>query len=40
MAKRLSQDVKNKTSRSTKTKKRIATKHAMLDARKAAKKRS
>ncbi|MEK7120887.1 MAG: hypothetical protein AAB840_02240 [Patescibacteria group bacterium] len=35
MAKRLSQDIKNKTSRSKKTKKRLAVKHAMLFARKA-----
>ena len=34
MAKRASQDVKNKTSRSRKTKKRLAIKHAMLAARK------
>lgn len=30
MAKRLSQDIKNKTSRSKKTKKRLAIKHDML----------
>lgn len=34
MAKRLSQDVKNKTSRSRKTKKRLSTKYAMLASRK------
>jgi len=34
MAKRLSQDIKNKTSRSRKTKKRLAIKKARLDARK------
>ncbi len=34
MAKRASQDIKNKTSRSRKTKKRLATKHAMLSSRK------
>jgi hypothetical protein len=34
MAKRLSQDIKNKSSRSKKTKKRIATKHAKLSAKK------
>ncbi len=32
MAKRLSQDIKNKTSRSRKTKKRLAIKKATLDA--------
>jgi hypothetical protein len=34
MAKRLSQDIKNKASRSKKTKKRLAVKHTMLSARK------
>lgn len=34
MAKRLSQDIKNKTPRSRKTKKRLATKKAMLESRK------
>lgn len=34
MAKRASQDIKNKASRSRKTKKRLAAKHAMLAARK------
>ena len=34
MAKRAAQDIKNKASRSRKTKKRLATKHAMLAARK------
>jgi hypothetical protein len=34
MAKRLSQDIKNKTSRSKKTKKRLAVKKAMLASRK------
>jgi hypothetical protein len=34
MAKRLSQDIKNKTSKSRKTKKRLATKEAMLASRK------
>lgn len=37
MAKRASQDIKNKTSRSTKTKKRLAAKHAKLAAKKAKK---
>ncbi len=37
MAKRASQDIKNKKSRSKKTKKRLAAKHAMLAARKAKK---
>jgi len=35
MAKRASQDIKNKTSRSRKTKKRLAIKHARLAAAKA-----
>lgn len=34
MAKRVSQDIKNKKSRSKKTKKRLAAKHAMLKGRK------
>jgi len=34
MAKRASQDIKNKKSRSRKTKKRLAAKHTMLAARK------
>ena len=34
MAKRASQDIKNKTSRSKKTTKRLAVKHAMLAAKK------
>ncbi|MFA7252304.1 MAG: hypothetical protein WC027_00390 [Candidatus Paceibacterota bacterium] len=34
MAKRASQDIKNKTSRSRKTKKRMAIKHARLVAKK------
>jgi len=34
MAKRLSQDIKNKTSRSRKTKKRLAAKRAMLASKK------
>jgi hypothetical protein len=37
MAKRAAQDIKNKTSRSKKTKKRLAIKHAMLAAKKAKK---
>lgn len=37
MAKRASQDIKNKTSRSRKTKKRLAIKHARLAAKKAKK---
>jgi hypothetical protein len=37
MAKRASQDIKNKTSRSRKTAKRLATKHARLAAKKAKK---
>ncbi len=39
MAKRPSQDIKNKTSRSRKTKKRLATKKAMLATRAAKKRR-
>jgi hypothetical protein len=34
MAKRLSQDIKNKASRSKKTKKRLVVKHTMLKAKK------
>ncbi len=37
MAKRASQDIKNKTSRSRKTKKRLVAKHAKLAAKKAKK---
>jgi len=37
MAKRASQDIKNKTSRSRKTKKRMTIKHARLAAKKAKK---
>ena len=37
MAKRAAQDIKNKTSRSHKTKKRLAIKHARLAAKKAKK---
>ena len=37
MAKRASQDIKNKASHSRKTKKRLAIKHAMLAARKKSK---
>lgn len=37
MAKRASQDIKNKTSRSKKTTKRLAIKHAMLASKKAKK---
>lgn len=37
MAKRASQDIKNKTSRSRKTTKRLAIKHARLAAKKAKK---
>lgn len=39
MAKRLSQDIKNKASRSRKTKKRLAVKKAMLEAKAAKKSR-
>ncbi|HNZ55675.1 MAG TPA: hypothetical protein PKN73_03065 [Candidatus Paceibacterota bacterium] len=39
MAKRKSQDIKNKTSRSRKTKKRLAVKKAMLGAKTAKKSR-
>ncbi|MEK7136564.1 MAG: hypothetical protein AAB821_03170 [Patescibacteria group bacterium] len=38
MAKRAAQDIKNKTSRSKKTKKRLAVKKVMLEAKKAKKK--
>ncbi|MDQ5957910.1 MAG: hypothetical protein QG665_245 [Patescibacteria group bacterium] len=37
MAKRAAQDIKNKTSRSKKTKKRLAVKKVMLDAKRAKK---
>lgn len=37
MAKRASQDIKNKTSRSKKTKKRLAVKHAKIAVKKAKK---
>lgn len=39
MAKRLSQDIKNKASRSRKTKKRLTVKKAMLEAKTAKKSR-
>ncbi len=39
MAKRAAQDIKNKTSRSKKTKKRLAVKRVMLEAKNAKKKK-